>query len=41
MYFLYGSLATYFGVKDIITIAKSFKKKTEMTTNEESNVISM
>ena len=26
MYFLYGSLATYFGVKDIITIAKSFKK---------------
>ena len=26
MYFLYGSLAAYFGVKDIITIAKSFKK---------------
>ena len=26
MSFLYGSLATYFGVKDIITIAKSFKK---------------
>ena len=26
MYFLYGSLATYFGMKDIITIAKSFKK---------------
>ena len=41
MYFLYGSLATYFGVRDIITIAKSFKKKTEMTTAEELNVISM
>ena len=41
MYFLYGSLATYFGVKDIITIAKSFKKKSAPTPTEEPNVISM
>ena len=41
MYFLYGSLATYFGVKDIITIAKSFKKESAPTPLEEPNVISM
>lgn len=27
MFFLYGSLATYYGIKDMITISKSFKKK--------------
>ena len=41
MYFLYGSLATYFGVKDIITIAKSFKKESAPTPSEEPNVLSM
>ena len=41
MYFLYGSLATYFGVKDNITIAKSFKKESAPTPLEEPNVISM
>lgn len=41
MYFLYGSLAAYFGTKDIITISKSFKKKSVPTPMEEPNVISM
>ena len=41
MYFLYGSLATYFGVKDIITIAKSFKKKTKPASTEHQNEITM
>lgn len=27
MYFLYGSLATYFGVKDLVSIIRSFKSK--------------
>ena len=27
MYFFYGSLATYFGIKDIITISQYFKAK--------------
>lgn len=41
MYFLYGSLATYFGVKDFITIAKSFKKESAPVPSKEPNVISM
>lgn len=41
MYFLYGSLATYFGLKDIITITQSFKKKSAPITIEDSTVISM
>lgn len=41
MYFLYGCLATYFGVKDCITIAKSLKRKPVPTYIEEPNAISM
>ena len=41
MCFLYGSLATYFGVRDFITIVKFFKKKSSATPAEELNVIPM
>lgn len=35
MYFLYGSLAAYFGVKDFITILQSFRNKSKsIQTNE-------
>ena len=34
MYFLYGSLATYFGIKDIITISKYFKAKKSLLTED-------
>lgn len=34
MYFLYGSLATYFGIKDIITILQYFKAKKSLITED-------
>lgn len=34
MYFLYGSLATYFGIKDIITISQYFKVKKSLITED-------
>lgn len=34
MYFLYGSLATYFGIKDVITISQYFKSKNRLISAE-------
>ena len=34
MYFLYGSLATYFGIKDIITTSQYFTAKKSLITEE-------
>lgn len=34
MYFLYGSLAAYFGIKDIITISQYFKAKKSLITED-------
>jgi len=36
MYFLYGSLAAYFGVKDFITILQSFRNKSKSTYSNEN-----